>query len=373
MNKRILIATGIYPPEIGGPAGYVGNLAEKFTNLGIDVCVITYSDEKFYDIDKELKYKLIRIKRINKVLNYIRFFIAVLKKLPKYDIVYCFDYFSAGIPSIFASKILHKKSIIRIGGDFMWENYLSKTKNGITLKNYYLKNVYKKDFVRFFIVKLVLKFTNALVFTTKFQKEIFQNPYNLRQEKIYYISNPIILDTTILEKENVNNDILVAGRIIVKNNIENLIKAFSQISQDKYRLVVIGNGYLKEQLINFVKENNIKNVFLEDGISNKELREKIHSCYAMIFPSYTDISPNTVLDCISMKTPFIMTKEHGFDWLKGIIPEFDPENLSDIKLSIEKIMNIDTHKQIQEKVNNINYAYSYDDVVKETLNVFQKI
>ena len=35
----------------------------------IDICVITYSDKENYESDKNLEYKLIRVKRTNKLLK----------------------------------------------------------------------------------------------------------------------------------------------------------------------------------------------------------------------------------------------------------------------------------------------------------------
>ena len=48
MNKslKILIATGIYPPDIGGPATYAYNLSRELTRLGHEVNVLTYSDDQ---------------------------------------------------------------------------------------------------------------------------------------------------------------------------------------------------------------------------------------------------------------------------------------------------------------------------------------
>ena len=54
MNKKILIATGIYPPEIGGSATYVKNFCDIFIEEGFEICVITYSDKKFYDEDSDI-------------------------------------------------------------------------------------------------------------------------------------------------------------------------------------------------------------------------------------------------------------------------------------------------------------------------------
>jgi len=44
---KILIATGIFPPDIGGPALYSQKLAEEFSSRGLVVSVITYGKNFF--------------------------------------------------------------------------------------------------------------------------------------------------------------------------------------------------------------------------------------------------------------------------------------------------------------------------------------
>src|SRR3989344_3417186 len=43
---KILIATGIFPPHIGGPAQYAKNLQIEFEKLGHEVKVATYTVER---------------------------------------------------------------------------------------------------------------------------------------------------------------------------------------------------------------------------------------------------------------------------------------------------------------------------------------
>ena len=45
--KNILIVTGIYPPDIGGPARYAKNLKQAFEGQGHTVGVKTYGIEKY--------------------------------------------------------------------------------------------------------------------------------------------------------------------------------------------------------------------------------------------------------------------------------------------------------------------------------------
>ncbi len=43
---KILIATSIYPPQVGGPAHYSFKLKEEFEKMGHKVVVVSYTWEK---------------------------------------------------------------------------------------------------------------------------------------------------------------------------------------------------------------------------------------------------------------------------------------------------------------------------------------
>ena len=370
---KILITTGIYPPESGGPATYVKNLAQVLVRQNHQVGVITYSDQDKYDGDDSLDYKLIRIKRGNKFLNYINFFRSVLKNIKDFDLVYCFDHFSAGIPSVLAAKLKSKKIAIRIGGDFIWERYLRITKKGITLRDYYLQNLHRKDWFRFLIIKIVFKFTDLIVFTTKFQREIFEKYYNLNPQKIKYIHNPFSVEKKSSSDIIRSKNILFVGRVIEKNNIRRMISVFNSVDQDKFKLVIIGQGEIKEGLEKIVRADGSANIVFKGRLSREEVLKEMKEAHAMVFPSYTDISPNTVLECITTNTPFILTTEQGFDWLKGKVSEFNPLEDEEMRDCLEKVINPEFYKEYQEKIKELDYNYTYQEAIKDTLSLFQEL
>jgi glycosyltransferase involved in cell wall biosynthesis len=370
---KILITSGIYPPEAGGPATYVQNLAKTLINQGHQVGVISYSDDDRYDGDDVLGYKLIRVKRSNKFLNYIKFFKAVNHSIKNFDLVYCFDHFSAGIPSVLACKLNKKKIAIRVGGDFIWERYLRITKKGITLRDYYDQNLHQKDFLRFWIIKLVFKSTDLIIFTTKFQREIFEKHYNLNSQKIRYIHNPFSVERKDSSETPRNNNILFVGRMIEKNNIRRLISVFNSIKQNNFKLVIVGKGEMKEEVEKEVQKKKMENIVFKGQLSRDDVINEMKKSHAMIFPSYTDISPNTVLECITTNIPFILTTEQGFDWLKGKVLEFNPLKDEEMKGCLEKIMNSDFYQTYQQKIKNLNYNYNYSEASEDTIRLFKEL
>ena len=41
---KLLIATGMFPPDVGGPATYSQTIAEEFSKRGHNITIVTYGD-----------------------------------------------------------------------------------------------------------------------------------------------------------------------------------------------------------------------------------------------------------------------------------------------------------------------------------------
>src|SRR4051812_1144994 len=141
---RILIATGIFKPEVGGPATLALELAKRLQQTGHKVSVLTYSNKPQYDFDKENQFRLIRVARTgNKLINYARYFFAAFGEIKDHDIVYTLDWFSGGFPIMLAAKWRGKKYIVRVGGGYIWEKYLMEGKPPVTLREFYHRSLHK--------------------------------------------------------------------------------------------------------------------------------------------------------------------------------------------------------------------------------------
>jgi len=371
---KIILASGIFTPEIGGPAVYVPALADELVKLGHEITVITFSDQEKYDFDESLGYKIIRIKRKNKITNYFFYFMKMFKIGKNSDVIYSFDYFSAGIPTLISAKLLKKKLMQRNGGDLIWEKYLSQTGAELTLRDFYKLGLHKKNYLKFYIAKTVFRNIDRLIFSSKLQGELFHKYYGLDPDKIRYINNPIPAENYFKEKKESNKDIVWAGRMIFKNNLLRMVRVFCEIDQSDYKLVLIGEGDQKEKLVSYVKENNCEEkIIIKEKISREQIKDVISKSYGFVIPAFTDISPNTVLDCLSVCTPFIITKEHGYDWLRGKTIEFDPTDDSEMKKALSALMDKQVYNKILHNIGKINYDYSFAQAAEDTLKIIDEL
>lgn len=316
---NILIATGIYPPRIGGPAQYAKNLYETWVKAGHIVTVKTY----------DLEYSLPT--GIRHIYYLIKIFPAVINS----DFVLALDTFSVGLPASIIGKILNVPVIIRTGGDFLWEGYVERTKDKVLLRDFYntrQNSLNIKEQIIYLLTKFTLKIATKIVFSTKWQKDIWMKPYEIKEDKVSIIENfygP--------KRESSLQDKVFLGstRPLVWKNLDILPKE-----------VVTKN------------------------MSYEEMMDAMSKCYAVVLASLGDISPNMILDAISFNKPFILTKENGIsDRVKDIAIFVDPLNSEEIKEKMNWLLDRKNYEEQKKKIEDFKFTHTWQEISQEFLKL----
>jgi|SRR3989344_270936 len=312
---KILITTGLSSDNVGGPAQYGPRLKEEFERLGHSVKIAKHGS---------IESALFRI----------------LPKVLWADRVIALDTFSVGVPSVLAAKFLGKKVIVRIGGDFLWESYVERTGNKVTLKQFNA-NIPKLNFKEkliFYFTKILIKLADKLVFNTEWQREIWHKQYDISYVKSHVVRN------YIPEKEFFqasNNKFLWAGRRIQLKNI----KLLEELSKE-FKIEIVS------------------------GLPHAKLQEKIKNYYAVVLPSFSEVCPNFILEAISFGKPFIMTRETGLKEIcdKGgiFIDPFDKEALKQAILDLSDNVK---YEQYKREIASIKTTRSWREVALEFLSI----
>ncbi len=354
-NKNIILATGIYPPDIGGPATYVKFLEKELPKFGFKIKVVSYGEGKTNDNIYFVS------RRQNIFLRYFKYFWQIWKNRKWADVVFAFDPISSGLPvAIF--KVIYPKTltVIRIGGDFLWEKAIENNWTNKPLSEYYKfpKNKIEKIYIALY--SFVFKKFDKIFFSTKWQKGIVENFFNIDKSKLFVIDNPFP-DVELFEKESFNKkNFLFVGRLIKLKNVFFLVDVFLKFPQ--LRLDVVGNGPEFLKIKNKIKNSNIK---LKKEVSHKDLLFKIRSSYALILPSITDISPNLILEAIKLKIPVILTKECGFKEKYKNLLYFNPFKKEELEQKIQYLLDRKNYQKYLEVINKIDTNRTYKDFAKD--------
>jgi hypothetical protein len=132
---NILITTGIYPPDVGGPARFVPLIAEKLSNKN-NVKVITLSQD-MSNLNKD-GYQVIRIlRKQNKFIRIFKTFFLILKFGRKSDVIFINGLW---LETYLANLFIRKNTIRKIVGDPVWKSIIQNIKSLKNLMNFSQKN-----------------------------------------------------------------------------------------------------------------------------------------------------------------------------------------------------------------------------------------
>lgn len=374
---RILLITGIFEPELGGPATYTVHLGNMLVSLGHTVRVITYSDVENFDHDKKYPFELVRIIRRGKLSNYTRFFFAVFKNIRRFDVIYSLDWVSAGLPLRLAALITGKKFAVRVGGGYIWEKYLAEGRQPVTLKDFYQKGLHREYPVLYFIIKFVLRGADFIVFNSIEQANLYRTYYKLNECSVRVIQNatPEKLDFGIKrDASHISNEIIFAGRFIKMKNVEAAIEAFARLKDASSDLILIGEGPTEKILRTLVEKLGISNrVKFETPLSQKALYQRIIQCRYVLLPSWTDISPNQIYECLALEIPFLLTKENYLTINQDDFLKINPTSIDDIAAKMNSLLDEGVYNEFTERLKRIKFSYSWKDVTNEHLELFKKL
>jgi len=331
-----LIATGIYPPEIGGPAEYAKNLALVWRKEKHEVSVHVFSRFNFLFTG----------------LRHLVYFFSILADVTFADVILVLDTYSCALPAVLAGRLFGKKIILRTGGDFLWEFYVERTGDLVLLRDFYktrLPKLSSKEKIIFNLTKFVLRSVDAIIWSTEWQKNIFLPPYRLERQNNFIVENYYGL--RLASNEPKQKNFIAMTRKLKWKQTDFLKKVFVQQK-------VISSGAI-----------------LDTGQAlHGEFLKKMSHSYAVIIASLGDISPNTILDAIRFQKPFILTRETGlYERLKDIAIFVDPQDTNDITEKVLWLSDPVNYQSQKKKIESFTFLHTWEDIGREYIDVYNKI
>lgn len=333
---HILLATGIFPPAIGGPATYSTKLAEEFLKLGHSVTVVTYGRELKIDptsLPMELrgagngKLKIIFIRKTGGVIaRWMRYRKALKKYAHDADAVIALSSVSTGIP-LLLSGLKKPKKILRLGGDFFWERYTDA--GGMqSLREWYTSRFGFWRIINTCLMEAILRSFDHIVYSTEFQKKIHEHAYaGLPQSTVIENAIPFSTPTCAPAGALVGRPhpsahhplrLLFMGRFVGFKNLPTLLDAVESLHEVSLTLVGCGpfEGRLRARASLLGLGSRVE---FHSPVLGEEKRRMFLEHDVLILPSVTEISPNVALEAASGGLPVLLTEETGLKQAGNIL------------------------------------------------------
>lgn len=326
---KVVLATGIYPPDIGGPATYCHALARELSDLGHDVSVVTYGEGKKVESGKW------KVHRVHLGLPILRWFLYA-RKLREVasdaDVVYAFSSISCGVPLIL-SGLKNPRKVLRLGGDFFWERYTDRGGRK-SLREYHASSSLSSK-----LMGWILRHFDHIVFSTEFQQQIYLRAFAALPDHSVIHNARACEHQSSLQHQSPHAPfrLLFMGRFVQFKNLFSLIQSLHHLPECV--LTLVGEGPLDDKLRAFVDNNDLAmRVQFCAPQSGHEKLELFASHDLLVLPSLTEISPNTALEAAESGMPVLLTSEHGLvGELTLHMDEADLRTAEEISLAVEAV------------------------------------
>ncbi|MEK7641160.1 MAG: glycosyltransferase family 4 protein [Patescibacteria group bacterium] len=368
---RIAIATGIYPPDLGGPAKHAEAMRDFLESKNCRVTVITFGSSRtggVWGVPRFLPFGL----------RHFVYFLRCLMTALVSDLIYTQDAAGVGLPALVAAKLLRRKLVVRVGGDLAWERVNEKTKKPISLKEFYSSRQYLwKAPIYYWLTRCVLNFADAVIVPAAMLKDLYTQKYYIDSRKIFHFPNPELTPELTDTSMRADTDrILFAGRFVAYKNLDVLMRAFDQARQRSGRgqLVLVGDGPERHHLEAVKKQlASQDSIEIRFPISREDLAALISDSGVCVGPALTEFNPNFILECLAMQKPVLISAENGLSvqlprqWL------FNARSESELAQKLEQILDPNHYQNAINELEKIIPAPTWEKTAENIHSLFSKL
>jgi glycosyltransferase involved in cell wall biosynthesis len=278
---RILLSSGIFPPQIGGPATYLPQIAKDLEGQGHEVTIVTLGDKNEVDIEGNMK--VIKISRNSfLVVRMIRTTFRLFKESLKSEAVFSNGLFLETACAITIAR-KRKRSVVKIVGDPVWERARNNGQTSLNLSDFLAKRLNLGNVV---IRKIYNLAWSAFEFRTAPSKElcVFIDS-QLHKNDAIHIPNGVDIPTELKLDRDV--DIICVSRLVKWKNVDLVIRAASKLNLS---LVIIGDGPERKKLESLDNKLQAKADFLGQLPQDKVSAWLERSKYFLLLSDYEGLS-----------------------------------------------------------------------------------
>ena len=326
---RIVLATGIYPPDTGGPASYTQAISAWLQERGEVTTVICYSDKPGDDA--------VRVLRAGSVLNrYWRYAKAVYHAAKQADIVYLQGPVSEGLPGTMAAMLAGKPTVMKIVGDYAWEQ--AQQKGESALLDEFLQSSHTGS-VR--LMEIIERWTarraKRVITPSRYLKTVVER-WGIASEKIEVILNAqdalpasLTLREGGVERSETEGVIcFTAARAVPWKGVKELI-TWWQDMPETHQLVIAGSGPDAELWKTMIEASPAKaRIIYRGALTRAEMAEQYAQSDVFLLDSGYEGYPHVVAEAASLGVPCFVSDKGGnpetteqFGELVTVLPYLD--------------------------------------------------
>lgn len=364
----------------GGSILAASQLAEATSQLGHEVTVFTTSKDRSEKIELQENLKIIRYSTTFKVLtSNISVYMCFNKYREQFDVLHThFDLPPTPVFGYRYSKELNIPLVLTYHGDWDYGSGPYYRRMGVFLYDQ-------------FLTRKILTHSSRIICPTEefIDESKLLKPY---KAKVSVIPNGIDLASfqVMMSKKECRMQLnipvdkcitLFVGSLYPHKGILHLVKAFKNVVDKcpNALLVIVGDGYLKSQLMTLSEKLKIsENIIFAGYIAERELLIKYyHAADIFILPSFSESYGMVLLEAAVSELPMVVSDLNTFRWIirdgyNGIVTSKGNE-MEIAEALVYLIENESARSEMGKKANMSATQYSWKNIANKTEEIYREI
>jgi glycosyltransferase involved in cell wall biosynthesis len=374
-RMHVCLVTGIFPPDIGGPATYVSRLAFALYQQNHIVCVITLGEDL-----PEYPFPVKKVSRTYPlVLRFVMLFVVLIRCGWRSDVWYING---LELPAVLAGKLLRKRMIMKVVGDYAWERAMDKILTSDTIDAFQSKPQYWKVELHKKLRAWLARQVHTLIVPSVYLKTLVCD-WGVSEQRVQVIYNAIedVPDIPGTKSElrcqlgfsEQDKLLITVGRLVAWKGIDRLIQILVHLDES-IKLVIIGDGPEKNKLTDLATYLNVTHrVKLTGKLERRKVFSYLKAADVFVLNSAYEGLPHVVLEAMRVGIPVVATNVGGNPELivpqeNGILVTYgDIEELS--QQITTGLHDTQLRKTLIEGGKRTVQRYSWDGLLQQTMGI----
>lgn len=342
---KIVLATGLYPAEIGGPATYAGMLEAELPKQEIAVSTVPYG----------------WVRRYPKIIRYVAYAWKLWKAARKADAIYALDPVRVGLVTAWVAKLTGKPLLVRLTGDYAWEQ--GRVRFGIkeTL-DAYTKNPGTASWrVRLLAaIQLAVVRQSTFVIVSSYYLQSIVTQWGIDKAKIKVVYGALYplevnsaRDTLRAQLDYTYPTLVSAARLVPWKGFRVLIEVVNSLKQryPDITLVIIGEGEERRKLESQVMKSGLQeHVRFTGRLAKDTLGVTLKAADVFVLNTAYEGLSHQLIEVMDLGVPIVTTRSGGnpeliTDGVNGYLIDFN--DAAQLEEAVTRVL---SHPESRERI-----------------------
>ena len=306
---RVLIVSGIWPPDVGGPASHAPELAEHLRELGYRVEVVVTAEATPAPEAYPVRWVS---RRLPRGVRHLRSAWAIARAARAADVVYATGMLGR---TAIATRLARRPTVVKLTSDPTFERSLRYRLHGSDLDAFQSARGVRIGVLRRARDLMLARAAHVVVPSASLRGLAIG--WGVAPERITLVPNPVAAPADLPDRELLRAragfsgpTLVFAGRLTPQKSLDVALDALSRA--DTVSLVLAGDGPEEERLRAKVDELRLgERVRFLGARPRAEVFELLHAADAALLSSSWENFPHMVVEALAVGTPVLATAVGG--------------------------------------------------------------